>query len=183
MKNKLRILYKSVRNSISDHEKSNFDGRIFTQFINSALYKNSKSLLIYISVGTEADTLNIIDYALKDGKSVAVPLCIKKEMHFCRINSFDSLIEGKYGIPTVKSEKCDLINDFDGAICVVPALSFDAYGNRLGYGGGYYDRFLSGKTIPTVGLCHERCIHSALPAEEHDIKVKYILTENSIKKL
>lgn len=183
MKNKLRLLYKSVRNSITIKEKSEYDGRIFVSFINSYLYRNSSTLLIYISFGSEADTLDIIKFALNDGKCVAVPYCYGNEMRFYSINSVESLVEGKFGIPTVKPDDNNIVVDFNDTVCVVPALSYDKYGNRLGYGGGYYDRYLSDKEITTVGLCYERCIHSALPAEEHDIKIDYVLTENRFKKL
>lgn len=182
-KKELRILYKSIRNSISDCEKIKFDKSVFTRFINSDLYKKSKLILVYVSVGSETDTLDIIKFALNDGKFVAVPYCSGSEMKFYRINSLDCLSTGKYGIPTVTPDDDNLVGDYEQAVCVVPALSLDLYGNRLGYGGGYYDRFLSDKSIFTVGLCYERCIHSCLPLQEHDIKVNYILTENIFKKL
>lgn len=182
-KTQLRMLYKSVRNSICENEKLEFDKRIFTQLINSQIYKDANLLLIYVSFGGEIDTVNIINHALNSGKNVAVPYCKDNEMLFYIINSSDELIKGRFGIPTVIPDNSRLVTDYGNAVCVIPALSFDGYGNRLGYGGGFYDRFLSDKDITAVGLCFERCIHSALPSEEHDIKVGYILTENRLKKL
>lgn len=182
-KNLLRQFYRSVRNSLSEKEKIEYDRRIFTQFVNSRLYNDAGLLLIYFSFGSETDTINIINYALDNGKTVAVPYCKGDEMKFYIIRSSDELVKGRFGIPTVIPDSGKLIRDFGNALCVVPALSFDSMGNRLGYGGGYYDRFLSDKNIATVGLCYERCIDSALPAEEHDIKVNYVLTENRFKKL
>lgn len=182
-KNLLRQFYRSVRKSISEKEKIDYDRRIFTRFVNSRLYNDAESLLIYVSFGSEADTFNIINHALKRGKVVAVPYCKGEEMQFYAIDSCDDLVKGKFGIPTVIPDNKNLISDFSKSLCIVPALSFDNSGSRLGYGGGFYDRFLSDKNITTVGLCFERCVDYCLPAEEHDIKINYILTENRFKKL
>lgn len=182
-KNQLRELYKSVRHSITTEEKNEYDRRIFTRFINSVLYRTSGTLLIYVSFGSETDTINIIKYALNDGKTVSVPYCSGNEMQFYAIESVEDLVKGRFGIPSVIPDSYKLIKDFSNSLCLVPALSFDKSGNRLGYGGGYYDRFLSEKNIISVGICCERCIDSALPAEKHDIKVNFLLTENRFEKL
>lgn len=179
----LRKLFKSVRNCITAEEKADYDSRIFTSFINSPIFLNASLLLIYVSFGSEADTLNIINFALKSGKRVAVPFCNGDLMEFYEISSTENLSEGKFGIPTVFPDENKRINDFDGTVCVVPALSFDMSGNRLGYGGGFYDRFLCDKQILTVGLTYERCLCHFLPAEEHDMKINFILTEYRFVKL
>ncbi len=180
-KKQLRELYKSVRSSLSDSERVEYGNRIFSQLINSSAYRNSLKILVYVSVGSEVDTREIINYSLRVGKTVAVPVCIGKNMFFSVINSVNDLIIGAYGIPSVREENICAVNDFDNSLCIVPALSFDAYGNRLGYGGGYYDRFLSDNDIFTIGICYERCISYVLPCEEHDIKVDYIMTEKSLR--
>lgn len=180
-KKELRKLCKSIRNRIGFDERLLFDRMIFTHLINSDLYKNSNTLLVYVSFNNEADTLNIIRYALADGKHVAVPRCDGGIMNFFALNSFEDLCEGEFGIPTVDSDDNKIIDDFSGALCIVPGLGFDCYGNRLGYGGGYYDRFLACNSVTSVGLCYERCCFYKLPAEEHDIKIEFILTENGLR--
>lgn len=180
-KKEFRKLCKSIRNRIGFDERLLFDSMIFTHLINSDLYNNSNTLLIYVSVNNEVDTLNIIKHALADGKRVAVPQCESSIMNFVAMNSFEDLSEGDFGIPTVDSENIKIINDFSDALCIVPGLGFDRYGNRLGYGGGYYDRFLSCNHVTSVGLCYERCRFDMLPAEEHDVKTDYILTENGLR--
>ena len=182
-KKELRILFKSVRSYVSECERADFNRNIFTAFINSSVYRNAALLLIYVSFGSEADTLNIIRYALNDGKRVAVPFCNGKLMSFYEINSVDELVCGKFGIPTVIPDENKRITDFTDSVCVVPALSYDLSGVRLGYGGGYYDRFLYEKIITTVGLAFERCLSHFLPSEEHDIRIDYILTERRFVKL
>lgn len=180
-KSQLRILYKSVRNSLNAHEKANIDKRILTRFINSDLYKNHSTFLIYVSVGSEIDTRELIDFMQKDGKNVAIPFCSGNNMSFCKLDSLDDLCGGAFGIPTVKQK--NVLYSYENALCIVPALSVDFNGNRLGYGGGFYDRFLAENKITTVALCCERCLSASLPAERFDIKINYLLTENSLKKL
>ena len=180
-KKELRRLYKSVRKSIMPKDKSDFDKRIFTSLINSPIYQKSKSLMIYVSFNDEADTINIIRYALSDGRIVAVPYCNGTDMEFLVINSLDDLSEGEFGIPTANPEKNHVFNDFKDALCIVPGLSFDIFGNRLGYGGGFYDRFLINKDVVTLGITYERCLSERLQNEEHDVRIDYILTEKCLR--
>ena len=180
-KQELRIQYKSIRNSVIN--KSDFDRKISEYFINSPFFHNSDIYLCYVSVGSEVDTSYIIDKLLSNGKKVAVPNCKDGIMDFFEIKSTDELIEGAYGIPTADVNNAVRITCFDNALCIVPALSFDKSGFRLGYGGGYYDRFLFDKSIISLGLSYEDCICESLPAEEHDIKINSVLTENGFRYL
>jgi len=180
-KKSIRKLYLQIRNSISQSEKALFDERIFVRFINSKLYKTSDLLLIYVSVGSETDTEKIIKYALKDNKRVAVPVCIGEKMDFYELKSFSELKTGKFGIPTVDCGNNLKVSDLNNAICVVPAVCFDLHGNRIGYGGGYYDRFLSHNQVKTVGFIYERCLCFQISNEKFDIPVNYILTENKLR--
>ncbi len=173
----LRKLYKLVRNNITESEIQYFDEIIFSKLVNLRIYNDAKTVLIYVSFGSEVDTKKIIDFSLECGKTVAVPFCYGNRMEFYAIKSSDELIPGKYGIPTADITNRVSINDFNDALCIVPALSFDLQGNRLGYGGGYYDRFLEYHSVKTIGLCYSRCIHPHLPAEDYDIKIDNILTE------
>ncbi len=175
-KKDLRIQYKIIRNSIVN--KSEADHKIAEHFINSPFFHDFDIYLCYVSIGSEVDTSIIIDSFLSMGKRVAVPHCKNGVMHFYEITSAEYLVDGAYGIPTADINISKKITDFTRALCIVPALSFDKSGHRLGYGGGYYDRFLCDKTIDTLGLCYEKCISERLPAEEHDIKINSVLTEN-----
>ena len=177
-KNALRRLYKSIRQGINVCEKTDFDNIIFTKLINTQLYRNASIILVYVSYNSEVDTEKLIEYSLEIQKTVAVPYCNGDKMDFYIIKSSDELIPGKYGIPTVDINNRIPLDNFNNALCIVPALSYDLLGNRLGYGGGYYDRFLASNNIKSIGLCYSRCIHSHLPAENFDIKVDIVLTEN-----
>lgn len=176
-KKELRDFYLKIRKCITDKEKEQSDRIIFTSFINSRFFNNYDTFLVYISVRDEVGTSDLIRYMLERKKKVAVPFCCDKTMEFYFINSTDELTEGKFGIPSVDVNKAEKAEIFDNTICIIPAVSFDNNGNRLGYGGGYYDRFLSGNNVPTIGLCYQRCISDNIPIEETDIKIDYVLTE------
>ena len=180
-KTEQRILYRKIRNSISEAEQNFFSDRIFSQLINSTVYKTAETVLIYVSVGSEVHTLNIIEHSLNNKKKVAVPVCVDNEMMFYEITSSDDLCEGKFGIPTVDITKSNEVTDFRNSLCIVPALCFDINGYRIGYGGGYYDRFLSKHPVKTVGLCYERCICDNILIDEFDYPVDYIITENYLR--
>lgn len=180
-KNTLRSVYKSVRNGIEEQLKVNYDYRIFTLLVNSDIFKNADLILTYVSVGSEADTRRLIDYSIKKGKHVAIPFCKGKEMFFYEIGGLDELTEGKFGIPTVNTGYTLPVDSFHNALCIVPGLCFDLTGNRIGYGGGFYDRFLDKHKVPTVALAYERCICSKIPNDAFDVKTDNIITENYIK--
>lgn len=181
-KKDLRKFYKSVRHSLTVQEKSEFDRSIFVRLINSDLFKKSSGVLTYVSIPEEPDTLNLIEFCLKNGKEVGVPFCKNDKMLFYRLDSLDNLINGKFNIPTVDPLKSAEIIDFSSFICLVPGVCFDKSGERIGYGGGYYDRFLAVNNVASVGLCYERCVCSELPSESYDINTEYILTEQKMIK-
>ena len=176
----LRKFYKSVRHSLTNSEQQVINNSIFTRLINSDIFINSSAILCYVSVADEIDTMSIIGHSLRCGKTVGIPFCKNGKMHFYRLDSLDDLIDGEFGIPTVDPTQSSEITDFSPFICLVPGICFDIYGNRIGYGGGYYDRFLSENKIVSVGLCCERCLCPKIQSETFDIKTNYILTENRL---
>ncbi len=180
-KKEIRDFYIKIRKSINQTEKIYFDKSIFTQFINSYFFKNFDIFLVYISINNEVGTFDIIQYLLNNGKKVAVPFCHDKIMDFYFVNSIDDLVDGKFGIPTADVNKSLKVESFESVLCIVPAVSFDNKGNRLGYGGGYYDRFLEQNHVTTIGLCYERCMSYNLPTEKTDKKIDYVLTEKHLR--
>lgn len=182
-KKALRRHYKAVRHSITCSEKTFADKKIFDFFVKSRYFNEFSTFLIYVSYDTETDTHNIINYLLQNRKRVAVPYCNGSVMTFYEINSLDDLVSGAFGIPTVNTENATEIKDYSGCLCIVPALAFDRKGNRLGYGGGYYDRFLAANKVATLGLCYDKCLAEELPAESFDVKIDSVLTENTLETL
>lgn len=180
MKNELRRKYRELRKSIDNKNQKDFD--ICLNFLNSDLYKNSKQILCFSSLDGEISTDLIISQTLKDGKALALPACTDGcgNMRFYKVKSIDELISGYFGIKEPDTEKCPLICDFSSSVCVVPAFCFDKSGFRLGYGKGYYDKFLKKFTSASVGLCYNDFIEEKLPADEYDVPVDYIITQNNI---
>ncbi len=165
--------------------KQEYDRKIFDLFFSSEIYKKGNLFLVYVSFGSEADTRNIINKIIDDKKRVAVPKCIGKGiMTFIEINSLDELVPGKFNIPEPQYNEAAEIRDFSKSVCLTPGSAFDSSGRRLGYGGGFYDRFLSLRSeILRVGICYSDFVFDAVPSEMHDISVSYIITEKGITKV
>ena len=181
-KKSCRDFYGDVRKTLTVQERTEWDRRILSFLVNSELYRRSDLLLTYVSVGSEAGTRELISFALADGKRVAVPVCIGQRMSFFEIESVNNLKKGAFGIPTAdKSAKPVQTYDMS-ALCIVPALSFDRNMNRLGMGGGFYDRYLE-KCVNAhiAAVAFEVQKADSIPMEPHDMKVKYVLTENGFK--
>ena len=172
MKNELRKKYREIRKN-SDR---NADGIIFEKVISCNEIKKAENIFCYISVNDEVDTEKIIKYLFDAGKTVTVPLCVEKgKMIAVKINSFDDLKEGMYKIPEPKSHKEFDRNKLD--LIIVPALAFDKAGYRLGYGGGFYDRFMADSKAFKLGICRSELYVESLPHSEYDIKVDKVITE------
>lgn len=180
-KAEIRKIYLKKRSSISIDEKTESDQIITENIVNMQEFQTCQTLLIYVSTEDEVNTRDIIHIALDKGKKVAVPRTYPSElvMEFYEIRSLDDLKPGRYGIlePNPISEK--RVSDMANALCLVPGLCFDDCGNRLGYGGGYYDRFLQNFSGVAAGLCRSIQLYEGrLPCEANDIPVRLIVTEH-----
>ena len=177
-KSLLRKQVIDFRNSMNKHEKDEKDYRIFHKLIYSEKYIKSRTVLVYVSGDIEVDTRRIINDAFKSDKTVAVPRCDTKrnEINFFIINSFDDLEKGYCSISEPKKYcKKALIND--ECLCIVPALAVDRYGFRLGFGKGYYDRFLSVNNVISVCLCYSGNIFDRVPTDSFDKAVDFVISD------
>jgi len=181
-KQRLRRKYKEIRRNISLEEKKLFDEAIFQSIISSQLYKSAKQILCFVSMDIEVDTRNLINQAFVDKKAVAVPKCIDKNgtMEFYYISSFIDLEESNFSLLEPNIYKANKVENFDNSICIVPGLCFDNVGYRIGFGKGFYDRFLSKYSEKKVGLCYNNCITKKLPHDCYDISVDYVVTQTGI---
>ncbi len=185
-KNVLRKEYKSLRNNMSLHERRTADINIFKNAVNLEEIKQAEEILTYVSSDIEIDTYLLADYCFNAHKKLYAPKCLpnSNDMIFYRINSFSDLEKGAFGIYEPK-EYCKEIDKLMRPVCIVPGLAFDKRGYRLGFGKGFYDKFLSGFKGIKIGLCYDNCITSCLPNDVHDIAVDFLVTEKtalSIKK-
>lgn len=175
-KKRLRLIYTDKRDGVSD--KNTKDSIIAKKVLESTYIKNADSVLIYASFGSEISTFEIIQDLLNSGKTTALPKCSDNGMMtFHIIKSVSDLHPGKYGIPEPEATK-PIIKITDNMVCIVPGLAFTEKGERLGYGGGYYDRFIAANpNIHTIGLTYEELIASTLPVMPHDLRVNKIATD------
>lgn len=168
----LRKKYKEKRDNIKN--KVTKDNLIYQKVINNKDILSSKTLLIYISINSEVDTTKIINYFLNT-KNIAVPKIIDNDMFFCYVTNLNELTPGKYNIPEPTNE--NIVTDFDNAICIVPGICYDKKNYRVGYGKGYYDRFLSKNKIKTIGLCYKECMIEKINNDKYDYKIDEVITD------
>jgi len=145
-------------------------------------YSQAGCIALYAAVHKEVDTAGILKDAFESGKRVLYPALCGKQMVLRQVLGLDSLQEGAFGIlepcPTGIEHQAD-----EADLIVVPGVAFDLSGHRIGYGKGYYDRFLRHPGIKShlVGLCHDfQLIDGAIPADEHDIRMEIIVTDRRI---
>jgi 5-formyltetrahydrofolate cyclo-ligase len=166
-------------------EKQAMDRKILDKISILKKYKESKVIFTYISKEIEVDTSELIKKCLSENKKVAVPACNKNDrtMDFYFITSRDDLEKGTFGLWEPIKEKCERVTDFSEGLCIVPGFCFDYKGYRLGYGYGYYDRFLQHFGGTTVGLCYSKYITPQLPHGKFDRPVDVLITDQYIKEI
>ena len=180
-KSEARSFYKGIREGFPHEAKSDLDRIIAEKLFDLDEYKNRDTLLAFVSKGIEVDTSAIIAKAFSDGKTVAVPRCDSESntMTFYVIKSRGDLESGYFGLLEPKTD-CQRLDSFEGSICLVPGLCYDANGYRVGFGKGFYDRFLNDYTGVSVGVCYSECIAEKLPKDEFDRPVDILITDNRI---
>lgn len=181
-KNELRAKYKAIKENLSPEDKRKRDEYIFNKLTKCTHYQNAKTVLCFVSTDKEIDTHRVILHSLKQGKKVAVPKCTDRfgNMKFYLISSFADLEKGAYGILEPNIKKCTIFTDQIDSICIIPGFAFDAKGYRVGFGKGFYDRFLKEYSGIKLGICYNQCIVNKIPNGRYDIASDYIVTEKYI---
>ncbi len=184
-KKNLRIRYKNERLKLSPTEKRNLDEGVLNRLLKLNQYSSAKTVFVYVSTDIEVDTRGIIAQAFADGKRVAVPYCVPNTriIEFYVINSIDELSPGTFGVLEPVPDPDKRITDWEKSICIVPGLCFDFNGYRLGFGKGYYDRFLSEYTGVKVGICYSSGVRGHLHHGRFDRTVDVLVTEKNIKSI
>ena len=188
-KDEIRKVIRQKRDSLSKDDLVNKSRKIFEKLVASEIYKIADNILIYASMGSEVRTDEIIEDALKQGKTVFCPKCVdtkKGLMEFIKISDISQLIEGYYGIRepvlaenSVVYDNIDTTNNRSDDLMIMPLVAFDDQNNRIGYKGGYYDRYLEKNPhIKTCALAFSiQKSETTIPSEAHDIKPQRIITE------
>ena len=168
---------RDIRNGIPDAERTLYSEAIAKKALTLVEERRAKTVFAYLSFGSEVQTHDLIQELLRRDVRVAVPCCDTKThtMQAICMNGFEDLTEDAYGILTPKNGKVLLPEEID--LVFVPALAFDEKGYRLGYGGGYYDRFLGTFQGVSAGLAFSACCVKELPRDCYDLPVSCVLTE------
>lgn len=180
IKKQIRNEIKKKRSQLSPNDRQIKDEQIYQSVVQSEEFIQASSILIYINNGEEVSTTKIIQKAWELGKWVAAPKTKKQEINFYTFSAFSELKTGPYGIlePTDK----ELVESQD-ALVIMPGVVFDYNRNRIGYGGGYYDRYLSSHNIfKSMALAYDCQLIKEVPHDEYDVKPNIIVTESQILK-
>lgn len=179
-KNEIRAYYLKLRKNIDN--KLDKSLKIANKLIETEEFKKAKSIALYKNLKSEVDTNYILEYAIKSGKNVCLPRVFKEKLIFYKVDINETYELSDYGIeePQECQEKIIPINEIE--LIIVPGICFDLKRNRLGYGGGYYDRFLENKTMNVIGICFDEQLSKdkLIPINKTDIKMNKIITESSI---
>ena len=145
--------------------------------VQSDVYQKAQIIFCYIGAQREIDTIRLVHILIRDGKTVAVPLCRGRGiMEARRIDGVGDLVSGDYGILAPKLT-CALVDPADIDLALIPCCTGNQKGRRLGYGGGYYDRYLPQTRCPAMLLCRGQLVREDIPVEAHDVTVDYLVTE------
>ena len=179
-KQRLRRVIRAEEQQLSAKYKAASSAAICRHIMAMPEYRDAETVFCFVGRAHEIDTASLLQGILADGKRLCVPLCVDKGiMELRQITDLEQLVPGSYGIqeppadaPTVSVDEVDL--------SIIPCLTCDHGGRRLGFGGGYYDRFLSVYRSAAVMVCRERLIREELPVEPHDMPIPWVVTERGL---
>ena len=182
-KQRLREERLAARETLSEKERVRLDDCITQKLLASPEYAEAITVLTYVSVSSEVSTRMIIERALCDGKTVAVPRCLPgHRLEFVAITSLEQLVAAPFNLLEPPKDLSALAEvQMNDSICIVPTLLVDTKGYRLGYGAGFYDRFLSTYSGKKICLAYQQNLSKTmLPHTEFDVPVDTVITESDV---
>ena len=174
-KKEYRDILFNIRNKIINKEEKS--SLITEKIINDSWYKDAKVVAVYKSLQSEVDTTNLIKDCFEKGKVVLLPKIENDFMNFYKIDKDELLFKSSFGVeePLGKSEKLYKPDEIE--LMIVPGVGFDKENNRIGFGKGYYDKYLQNLNIKTIGICFKEQIIDKLPHDELDIRMNKIICD------
>lgn len=173
-KKELRRIIREKKRAMTEEQITAASRRLGERFRAHPLYQSARTIYGYLPYNQEVRTEPMLLQALRDGKRVAVPKVIGDEMIFIYIDDFSCIEAGYCGIPEPPADGPEAKDPT--ALVLMPGIAFDRQGHRIGYGGGFYDRFLAGQPEhPTLALCYGFQMVDQLPVEEFDIPVDVVI--------
>lgn len=173
-KQELRRAIRERKRAMTEEEIVERSNALAEKFYHTPAYQAASTIYGYLPYNQEVRTVPMLEQALRDGKKVAVPKCYGDEMKFIYLDDLTKVSKGYAGIPEPIAD-APVAHD-ETALVLMPGLAFDPQGHRIGYGGGFYDKFLSREpNHPTLALCYDFQMLPHLDTEEHDIPVDVVL--------
>ena len=173
-KKQLRRMIRERKRAMTEAEIQSRSEALAQLLYASEAYRNAKTIYGYLPYNQEVRTVPMLEQALRDGKRVAVPKVFGDEMKFLYLQDLTQVAKGYAGIPEPIAD--EPVAEDKTALVLMPGPAFDPQGHRIGYGGGFYDKFLAAEpNHPTLALCYEFQLLPKLETEEHDIPVDVVL--------
>lgn len=170
----LRQRIRAQKKALTPEQIRRASGALTAQFLAHPLYRQAHTIYGYLSYNQEVRTDALLRQAQADGKRVAVPKVEGDHLVFYWLDDLDRVREGYRGIP--EPYGTEPAADDPTALVLMPGLAFDPSGHRMGYGGGFYDKFLAAEPHPTLALCYDFQLLPHLETEQHDIPVDAVLS-------
>lgn len=173
-----RAALRAVRKNLTDEYKRQSSSSICAHLLEVIEMLGADCVLLFAPIGGEPDVMPLAEMLLSNGTNVFFPVSLTEniQLEFYRITSISELSIGAYGIRE-PSRGLPIFHSSKNAVCIVPALAFDRRGMRLGYGKGYYDRFLSTFEGKSIGAVYSKLLFDRLPTDRYDVPVNMIITE------
>ena len=176
----LRRINKEKRRSLSGDEVKERSKRASQFFLESDIYKNTKTIMLYYPLGNETDTSYISKCALDDKKTIVYPITNMKTNELTAVIADDNTSFSKGGYSVFEPESYKTIDKNKIDVIIVPGIAFDKKGYRVGFGKGCYDRFLGDVNALKIGFCYSFQIVDTISFDEHDICMDYLISEDGL---
>lgn len=184
-KRQIRTEILERRNMLTAEEREKAEVTILKSLSTLSEFENANTIASFVSFRNEIEMQTINQSILSSGKKLVLPLIdmTLKTMHFHQVDNLESLVKNSYGILEPNPEEHPQVPFEDIELVLTPGVAFDLFGYRLGYGGGFYDRFFTSlkKAIPSIGIAFECQVVSKLPTDAYDQKIQKLLTETGLK--
>ena len=179
----IRATYLEKRRNLNEEQKNELDSLVCKRILDSSTFKSGDIILSYMPKKEEINIVPVLKEAMKQGKRIAFPLCNPENhtMSFHFVDDLKQLKPGHYGLyePSKDLEEYD-INSTEKTICIIPGIVYDKKGYRIGYGGGYYDRYLQSFKGMKLGITYYDCIVNLVPRSRFDFSVDVLITERGV---
>lgn len=179
-KNTLRKQIQTKRKELSESYKQDASSKIVDLIVHSSWYQQAQTIFVFVSMDGEVDTHSLIEKAWQDGKVVVVPKVESRGiMHAYSISNWDDLEPGAYGILEPKAEIEKIMPEAID-LAIIPCCTCNEQGQRLGFGGGFYDRYLENQTFIKMIVCFHNLMEESIPVDEHDQIMDVVVSEIGI---